>query len=292
MKKAIALVLTLTLLAIGCLSAGAASKSAFKQMDTYDGMPMQDNSPKNEKDIFYSDEFGIGNTGAGDWVMFSDVDFGTTGAKEVSLMYTFMVTDYSDFPCTLEIYLKDPDKGKPVGTVSIDEDCGHWMRDAAMWFKGTCNIPAGVHDVYVKWKDNTGSLFAIKFTAKDGSNNTPATTKAPANTTTKAPANNTTKAPAGTTATKAPDATTAAPGTENTTAAVSADVTEVSDTTTTTTDKAQDVIAESKDNTESSTSGQTEKNGPSPLLIVGIIAAVVIVAGIVIFVVVSKKKKA
>ena len=149
MKKAIALVLTLTLLAIGCLSAGAASKSAFKQMDTYDGMPMQDNSPKNEKDIFYSDEFGIGNTGVGDWVMFSDVDFGTTGAKEVSLMYTFMVTDYSDFPCTLEIYLKDPDKGKPVGTVSIDEDCGHWMRDAAMWFKGTCNIPAGVHDVYV-----------------------------------------------------------------------------------------------------------------------------------------------
>ncbi len=291
MKKAIALVLTLTLLAIGCLSAGAASKSAFKQMDTYDGMPMQDNSPKNEKDIFYSDEFGIGNTGVGDWVMFSDVDFGTTGAKEVSLMYTFMVTDYSDFPCTLEIYLKDPDKGKPVGTVSIDEDCGHWMRDAAMWFKGTCNIPAGVHDVYVKWKDNTGSLFAIKFTAKDGGNNTPATTKAPANTTTKAPAN-TTKAPAGTTATKAPDVTTAAPGTENTTAAVSADVTEVSDTTTTTTDKAQDVIAESKDNTESSTSGQTEKNGPSPLLIVGIIAAVVIVAGIVIFVVVSQKKKA
>ena len=291
MKKAIALVLTLTLLAIGCLSAGAASKSAFKQMDTYDGMPMQDNSPKNEKDIFYSDEFGIGNTGVGDWVMFSDVDFGTTGAKEVSLMYTFMVTDYSDFPCTLEIYLKDPDKGKPVGTVSIDEDCGHWMRDAAMWFKGTCNIPAGVHDVYVKWKDNTGSLFAIKFTAKDGGNNTPATTKAPANTTTKAPAN-TTKAPAGTTAPKAPDVTTAAPGTENTTAAVSADVTEVSDTTTTTTDKAQDVIAESKDNTESSTSGQTEKNGPSPLLIVGIIAAVVIVAGIVIFVVVSQKKKA
>ena len=291
MKKAIALVLTLTLLAIGCLSAGAASKSAFKQMDTYDGMPMQDNSPKNEKDIFYSDEFGIGNTGVGDWVMFSDVDFGTTGAKEVSLMYTFMVTDYSDFPCTLEIYLKDPDKGKPVGTVSIDEDCGHWMRDAAMWFKGTCNIPAGVHDVYVKWKDNTGSLFAIKFTAKDGGNNTPATTKAPANTTTKAPAN-TTKAPAGTTATKAPDVTTAAPGTENTTAAVSADVTEVPDTTTTTTDKAQDVIAESKDSTESSTSGQTEKNGPSPLLIVGIIAAVVIVAGIVIFVVVSKKKKA
>ena len=291
MKKAIALVLTLTLLAIGCLSAGAASKSAFKQMDTYDGMPMQDNSPKNEKDIFYSDEFGIGNTGVGDWVMFSDVDFGTTGAKEVSLMYTFMVTDYSDFPCTLEIYLKDPDKGTPVGTVSIDEDCGHWMRDAAMWFKGTCNIPAGVHDVYVKWKDNTGSLFAIKFTAKDGGNNTPATTKAPANTTTKAPAN-TTKAPAGTTATKAPDVTTAAPGTENTTAAVSADVTEVSDTTTTTTDKAQDVIAESKDNTESSTSGQTEKNGPSPLLIVGIIAAVVIVAGIVIFVVVSQKKKA
>ena len=291
MKKAIALVLTLTLLAIGCLSAGAASKSAFKQMDTYDGMPMQDNSPKNEKDIFYSDEFGIGNTGVGDWVMFSDVDFGTTGAKEVSLMYTFMVTDYSDFPCTLEIYLKDPDTGKPVGPVSIDEDCGHWMRDAAMWFKGTCNIPAGVHDVYVKWKDNTGSLFAIKFTAKDGGNNTPATTKAPANTTTKAPAN-TTKAPAGTTATKAPDATTAAPDTENTTAAVSADVTEVSDTTTTTTDKAQDVIAESKDNTESSTSGQTEKNGPSPLLIVGIIAAVVIVAGIVIFVVVSQKKKA
>ena len=291
MKKAIALVLTLTLLAIGCLSAGAASKSAFKQMDTYDGMPMQDNSPKNEKDIFYSDEFGIGNTGVGDWVMFSDVDFGTTGAKEVSLMYTFMVTDYSDFPCTLEIYLKDPDKGKPVGTVSIDEDCGHWMRDAAMWFKGTCNIPAGVHDVYVKWKDNTGSLFAIKFTAKDGGNNTPATTKAPANTTTKAPAN-TTKAPAGTTATKAPDATTAAPDTENTTAAVSADVTEVPDTTTTTTDKAQDVIAESKDNTESSTSGQTEKNCPSPLLIVVIIAAVVIVAGIVIFVVVSQKKKA
>ena len=59
-----------------------------------------------------------------------------------------------------------------------------------------------------------------------------------------------------------------------------------------TTDKAQDVIAESKDNTESSTSGQTEKNGPSPLLIAVIIAAVVIVAGIVIFVVVSKKKKA
>ena len=163
MKKAIALVLTLTLLAIGCLSAGAATKSAFKQIDTYDGMPMQDNSPKNEKDIFYSDEFGIGNTGAGDWVMFSDVDFGTTGAKEVSLMFTFMVTDYSDFPCTLEIYLDDPDKGKPVGTVSIDEDCGHWMRDAAMWFKGKCDISGGVHDVYVKWKDNTGSLFAIKF---------------------------------------------------------------------------------------------------------------------------------
>ena len=290
MKKAIALVLTLTLLAIGCLSAGAATKSAFKQIDTYDGMPMQDNSPKNEKDIFYSDEFGIGNTGAGDWVMFSDVDFGTTGAKEVSLMFTFMVTDYSDFPCTLEIYLDDPDKGKPVGTVSIDEDCGHWMRDAAMWFKGKCDISGGVHDVYVKWKDNTGSLFAIKFTAKDGGK-TPATTKAPANTTTKAPANNTTKAPAGTTATKAPDATTAAPDTENTTAAVSADVTEASDTTTTT-DKAQDVIAESKDNTESSSSGQTGKNGPSALLIVGIIAAVVIVAGIVVFVVVSQKKKA
>ena len=68
-------------------------------------------------------------------------------------------------------------------------------------------------------------------------------------------------------------------------------MTEASDTTTTT-DNAQDVIAESKDNAESSTSGQTEKNGPSAWLIVGIIAAVVIVAGIVVFVVVSQKKKA
>lgn len=291
MKKAIAMVLTLTLLAIACLSAGAATQSAFKQIDTYDGMPMQDNSPNNEKDLYYSDEFGIGNTGIGDWVMFADVDFGTTGAKEVSLMYTFMVTDYSDFPCTLEIYLDDPDKGKPVGTVSIDEDCGHWMRDAAMWFKGKCDISAGVHDVYVKWKDNTGSLFAIKFTAKDGGNTPATTTKAPAQTT-KAPANTTAKTPAGTTAANVPAGTTAASETADTTAAASADVTEVSDTTTTTTDNAQDVIAESKDNTESSTSGQTEKNGSSVLLIMGIIAAVVIVAGIVVFVVVSKKKEA
>lgn len=285
MKKAIVLILTLAMLVVACLPASAAAQSAFKQIDTYDGMPMMDNSPSNEKALYYSDEFGIGNTGIGDWVMFADVDFGATGAKEVSLMYTFMVTDYSDFPCTLEIYLDDPDEGEPVGSVTVDEDCGHWMRDAAMWFKGACDVPAGVHDVYVKWKDNTGSLFAIKFVAKEGG-------AAPATTTT------TTKATTAATTAATTKATTAA-----TTAATTEATTEATDEVVTTTTEAENttVAEESTEGTtvaEESTEEASETvtdpgeddSKPSILPIVLAVAAVVVVAIVVVVIVASKKK--
>ena len=305
MKKVLsvlsAMIVAISLCASIGLSASAATNAFSGEIATSPSTEFKDAGGEKEGGWFVDDEkgenFGIGNTEPGDYVVFRDVDFGTTGASKVTLRISFMVTDYSQVPATFGVYVDSIDS-KPVATIAVNEDLGHWIEEASMNFTADCNIKAGKHDVFVKWEDNTGSLFGISFTkASAGGTTTPTTSSKPAtpttsskpttNTTTssKPVANNTTSSKAETTSEAASEVNSVeetASATESTAEVNSAeDTASVEDTTDGTTD-------ESKISTDGDGAGQ----GPDivPIIILIVVIVLIVAGGVVALILINKKK--
>lgn len=213
--------------------------------------------------------YGIGNTEPGDYVVFRSIDFGTTGASEATIRFSFLITDYSPLPCTMEMYI-DSLSGKPVATFNI-ENTGHWIEEASMNFSSKCNIPPGVHDVYVKWKDNTGSLFGISFKKASGGNvATTSGRKTPDSSTTTTPKNT----GGNTTSQTVPDET------KDDTTTIDSDVTSPLNITT---------VTDETMPSQTETVTAPKKKSLMPVIIMIVIAAILLASGVVGIIFAKKK---
>ena len=285
MKKWLTMLIAGALAALLCLPAGAAVGAFSGEIKTNANTEFHDAG--GEKQGGWVEDFGIGNTEAGDYVVFRSVDFGSKGASKAGIRFSFLITEYSPLPCTMELYV-DSLSGSPAAVFSI-EDTGHWIEDASMWFDAACNIPSGTHDIYLKWKDNTGSLYGIRFTEAGGTVNT--TTRPKATTTTRKnattttagrPNTNVTQTTVGSTTTIGSSVATVSPTTrENSEAPASGDTTLT--------------VAVDGDVTMARPGVSTPeeiRDGAPWGLIIGIAAAVLAVVAAVVAIVLIKKKKA
>ena len=278
-----AAVVTLSLCICAGISVGAATSAFSGELKT--GPQTECHDAGGEKQMGWAEDtakgecFGIGNTEPGDYVVFRAVDFGTTGASKATIRFSFLVTDYSPLPCTMELYI-DSVTGTPAASFEI-EDTGHWIEDASMNFSSDCKIAGGVHDVYVKWKNNTGSLFGVSFTKASGGNTTATSAQKTSSTTA---------------------ATSSKPAAANTT--VTSENASGQQTVASATDAADSEIAESREDSSAaevnSAAAETSSTIPAgaepeakpigPMVIVFVVVALVVAGGIVALVFINKKK--
>lgn len=287
MKKILSIlsatIVTLSLCVCASISVSAATSAFAGEIKTSPTTECHDAGGEKQmgwaEDTAKGECFGIGNTEPGDYVVFRSIDFGTTGASKATIRFAFLVTEYSPLPCTMELYI-DSVTGTPAASFEI-EDTGHWIEDAAMNFSSNCKIAGGVHDVYVKWKNNTGSLFGVSFTKASGSNT--ATTSSQ-------------KAPSSSAATSSQAVVV---NTSSASANVSSQqpVSSASDVADSSTVESQDVSSTADINsvaetTSSEITAETEQEEKSivPIIIIVVVVVLIVAGGIVALVFINKKK--
>lgn len=288
MKKILSIlsatIVTLSLCVCASISASAATSAFAGEIKASPKTECHDAGGEKQmgwaEDTAKGECYGIGNTEPGDYVVFRSIDFGTTGASKATIRYSFLVTDYSPLPCTMELYI-DSVTGTPAATFEI-EDTGHWIEDAAMNFSSNCKISAGVHDVYIKWKNNTGSFFGVSFTKASGSGTTTTSSQ-------KAPAASTT------TSSKAVVA-----NISSTTANVSSEQTASAESTVTdnSTVESQDVsstanissVTETTTSSDITTGNQQEEKSIVPIVIIIVVVVLIVAGGVVALIFINKKK--
>lgn len=112
----------------------------------------------NGQPVQYVEDYGIGYTWINDYAYFDDLDFGINGADKATIGFTYG----NDTPeCIIELYLDAPD-GTLLGTYTIG-NTGGFSSEFIEDFTIDVDIPSGIHTVYVKWTNDTGSLFYIQF---------------------------------------------------------------------------------------------------------------------------------
>ena len=287
MKKILSIlsatIVTLSLCVSASISVSAATSAFSGEIKA--GPSTECHDAGGEKQIGWAEDtakgecYGIGNTEPGDYVVFRGIDFGTTGASKATIRYSFLVTDYSPLPCTMELYI-DSVTGTPAATFEI-EDTGHWIEDAAMNFSSNCKISAGVHEVYIKWKNNTGGLFGVSFTKASGSGNTTTSSQ---------------KAPAASTATSSK---TTAANTSSTTANVSSEQTVSAESTVAdnSTVESQEVSSTANINSATETTSsdittgnEQEEKSIVPIVIIIVVVVLIVAGGVVALILINKKK--
>lgn len=284
MKKTLAILFILVITLSACISVNAAVSAFSGEIPTNANTEFHDVGGK-KAGGWVSDEFGIGNTEPGDYVVFRKIDFGAKGASKAIIRFSFLITEYSPLPCTMEMYI-DSIKGTPVASFNI-ENCYHWIADASMNFSSDCSIKSGVHDVYVKWKDNTGSLFAISFKEKTGtaSSSSSSTVKPTAPAATSKPASTQSSA-AGNVTTSATSSTIVSGSVSSTISSEAATSSEISSKDESVAESAVESVSESTPNDDK----DADPKGSSPWGFVIAGAAVVAVAAAVVVFVMKKKK--
>ena len=103
MKKWLTMLIAGALAALLCLPAGAAVGAFSGEIKTNANTEFHDAG--GEKQGGWVEDFGIGNTEAGDYVVFRSVDFGSKGASKAGIRFSFLITEYSPLPCTMELYV-------------------------------------------------------------------------------------------------------------------------------------------------------------------------------------------
>lgn len=123
------------------------------------------NQGGNGKSIGYVEGYGCGNSSLNDIVAFEDVDFGTAGAKSITLFFAYY--GQNDQTTDLDIYYDDySDEAFIVGTCKIS-DTGGWSVADAKELTFPVDIPSGVHNVYIKFTTaNSGSFTYVRFGAE------------------------------------------------------------------------------------------------------------------------------
>jgi len=123
--------------------------------------------------IQYVEGYGVGYSSTNDIVYFADVDFGTDGAKEMTIFFSYGNDD--DSKTTLNVYIDDYKSGSPICSYEIGFT-GGWESTFAQELKAPCTVPGGTYTVYVQFtNEKSGSFTYISFTKADP----PAETAAP-----------------------------------------------------------------------------------------------------------------
>ena len=115
----------------------------------------------NGNPIGYVAGYGCGNSSLNDIVYFEDVDFGSTGAMAITLLFGF---DNKNGETTdLNFYIDGYDPKNLVGQAQVG-DTGGWSIIDAKEVTFPVIIPAGVHSVYIQFTTaNSGSFSYIRF---------------------------------------------------------------------------------------------------------------------------------
>ena len=114
--------------------------------------------------IGYYEGHGVGCSWIGDYVVFRDVDFGENGAKQFMIFWA-MGDDRNEGGTNLQVYI-DNQNGTPAADFTAPQTSG-WDMNNAEWVTVDCAVEGGVHDVFVKFVDGTGSFDRIKFVEAD-----------------------------------------------------------------------------------------------------------------------------
>jgi hypothetical protein len=176
MKK-LAVLLMITMLICGLAINVSAKYDAFTKIEVKSDVTVIDDATTQDQGgsgqpIQYVEGYGVGYSSTNDIVAFADVDFGTDGAKEMTIFFGYGNDDAST--TKLNVFIDDYKSGKPVCTYDIGFT-GGWDIVNAKEFKAPVTIPGGVHTVYVQFaNEKSGSFSYITFTKAD-----PAATAAP-----------------------------------------------------------------------------------------------------------------
>lgn len=169
MKKAAALILA-TFLALIIVLSASAKYDAFDKIEvTPDVLLIDDDTTQHQggsgNPIQYVEGYGVGYSSLNDIVYFPDVDFGPNGAKQMTIFFSYGHNDGS--ATTLDVFIDDYQNGKPICSYEIGYT-GGWEAIYAQEFTADCEVPGGVHTVYVKFtNDRSGSFTYITFTEAD-----------------------------------------------------------------------------------------------------------------------------
>lgn len=157
MKKVAIIILTIMMLTIAVNAA-----DPFTKIVTSPDTKLIDSTADqgtNNHPIEYVENYGIGYTWIGDIAYFENLDFGANGADKMTIGYTYGTDDPKE--CILEVYLDSP-TGTKIGTYYIS-NVGGYSEEFKQDFTIDVNIPGGIHTVYIKWTNTTGSLFHVQF---------------------------------------------------------------------------------------------------------------------------------
>ena len=182
MKKIAVALLTLVLLCTLVTPAFAAdAKNAFENVvmnaneDEFGYLVNEDGRVRQGNAIQYMEAYGCGYGTQGDAVQFKNVDFGTNGAKEMTISFSYGGEGTSTIAARL-----DDRKAAPFATFAIT-NTGGWDKKAAKEFTTTVSVPGGVHDVFVEFtNEESGSFSYIRFAEADAPISTTGTATAPA----------------------------------------------------------------------------------------------------------------
>lgn len=156
MKKVFMILIVLILLTVAISAA-----NPFNKIEVSPDTKLIDyteDQGNNGQPIQYVEDYGIGYTWINDYAYFENLDFGANGADKATIGFTYG----NDTPdCIIELYLDAPD-GTLLGTYTIG-NTGGFSSEFIKDFTIDVEIPSGVHTVYVKWTNDTGSLFYIQF---------------------------------------------------------------------------------------------------------------------------------
>ena len=168
MKKFAVALLALVLLCTLVAPTFAANKNAFENVvmndnaDEFAYITNDSGRTRSGKNIQYMEAYGCGYGAEGDMVQFKNIDFGKTGAKEMTLSVSYG----GEGTTTLSAYLDDP-KSTPIANFSVT-NTGGWDKKAAKEFTSAVSVAGGVHDVYVKFtNDQSGSFSYLRFAEAD-----------------------------------------------------------------------------------------------------------------------------
>ncbi|MGI6203006.1 MAG: carbohydrate-binding protein [Eubacteriales bacterium] len=169
MKKAAVIILA-ALIALTTSLAASAKYDAFSKIEVTPDVHLIDDDTTQEQGgsgnpIQYVEGYGVGYSSLNDIVYFPDVDFGENGAKQMTIFFSYGHDDGS--ATTLDVYIDDYENSEPVCSFEIGFT-GGWESTFAQEITADCNIPGGVHTVYVQFtNDRSGSFTYITFTEAD-----------------------------------------------------------------------------------------------------------------------------
>ncbi|MDD4772816.1 MAG: carbohydrate-binding protein [Eubacteriales bacterium] len=177
MKKS-AVLITVAVLLIALAVNVSAKYDAFAKIEVTPEVTLIDDDTTQDEGgsgqpIQYVEGYGVGYSSTNDIVYFEDVDFGADGAKAMTIFFSYGNDD--DSKTALDVYIDDYKSGNPVCSYEIGFT-GGWESVNAQEFKADCDIPGGVHTVYVQFtNEKSGSFTYISFDKADP----PAETDAP-----------------------------------------------------------------------------------------------------------------